>query len=105
MEDIEIARNTKLANINEIAKKINVEDDIEPVSYTHLTSIIFYFNINIISITLLNDFWLARYKFINRHSKDVYKRQEYLTTIYQKLWFIKQWLVVEFLCNLEIESN
>ena len=29
MEDIEIARNTKLANINEIAKKINVEDDIE----------------------------------------------------------------------------
>ena len=29
MEDIEIARNTKLANINEIAKKINAEDDIE----------------------------------------------------------------------------
>lgn len=29
MEDIEIARNTKLANINEIAKEINVEDDIE----------------------------------------------------------------------------
>ena len=29
MEDIKIARNTKLANINEIAKKINVEDYIE----------------------------------------------------------------------------
>ena len=37
MEDIEIARNTKLEEINVIARKLNVEDDIEPVSYTHLT--------------------------------------------------------------------
>lgn len=29
MEDIEIARNTKLEEINVIARKLNVEDDIE----------------------------------------------------------------------------
>ena len=29
MEDIEIARNTKLEDINVIARKLNVEDDIE----------------------------------------------------------------------------
>ena len=36
MEDIEIARNTKLEDINVIARKLNVEDDIENIKQKFL---------------------------------------------------------------------